>query len=90
MKKIKPLGTRLVIKPDDSDMKTAGGIIIPDSARERQQTGVVIAAGEGSEDDKMYCKVGDTVLYGKDRGTEITLDDCQYLIMGQTDVLAIL
>lgn len=88
--KIKPLGTRVVIKPDSAETVTASGIIIPDSAKEKQQTGKVVAVGDGTVDDPMHCKVGNTVLFGKFAGTEITIDSDELLIMGQSDILAIL
>jgi len=87
--KIKPLADRVVIKPLEAQEKTISGIIIPDSAKEKPQRGTVIAAGPGTKDDKMEVKIGDTVLYGKYAGTEINVDGKDYLIMKQTDILAI-
>jgi chaperonin GroES len=87
--KIKPLADRVVIKPLEAQEKTASGIIIPDSAKEKPQRGTVIAAGPGTKDEKMEVKVGDVVLYGKYAGTEINIDGKDYLIMKQTDILAI-
>ncbi len=87
--KIKPLADRVVIKPLEAQEKTISGIIIPDSAKEKPQRGTVVAAGPGTKDDKMEVKIGDTVLYGKYAGTEINVDGKDYLIMKQTDILAI-
>ncbi len=88
--KIRPLADRVIIKPQEAEAKTASGIIIPDSAKERPQKGTVMAAGPGTKDDKMEVKVGDNVLYGKYSGTEITIDGKDYLIMKQSDILAII
>ncbi|HBS89106.1 MAG: co-chaperone GroES [Bacteroidetes bacterium GWF2_38_335] len=87
---IKPLGTRVVIEPHEAETKTASGIIIPDSAQEKQQKGKVIAAGKGKKDEEMEVKVGDVVLYGKYSGTEISIDGKEYLIMNQSDILAVI
>lgn len=87
--KIKPLADRVVIKPQEAESKTKSGIIIPDSAKEKPQRGTVMAAGPGTKDTKMEVKTGDVVLYGKYSGTEITIDDKDYLIMKQSDILAI-
>jgi chaperonin GroES len=87
--KIKPLADRVVVKPLEAQEKTVSGIIIPDSAKEKPQRGTVMAAGPGTKDEKMEVKVGDVVLYGKYSGTEISLDGKDYLIMKQTDILAI-
>ena len=86
---IKPLGARVVIKPEEAEDKTSAGIIIPDSAKEKPQQGIVMAAGSGTKDEKIEVKEGDKVLYGKYSGTEITLDGNDYLIMNQSDILAI-
>ena len=88
--KIKPLADRVLIKPEEAEDKTASGIIIPDSAKEKPQRGKVVAAGPGTEDEKMEVKVGDIVLYGKYSGTELTFDGKDYLIMKQSDILAII
>jgi chaperonin GroES len=88
--KIKPLADRVLIKPEEAEDKTASGIIIPDSAKEKPQRGKVVAAGPGTKDEKMEVKVGDTVLYGKYSGTELTFDGKDYLIMKQSDILAII
>ena len=87
--KIKPLADRVIIKPKEAEAKTASGIIIPDSAKEKPQKGTVVAAGPGTKDEKMEVKVGDVVLYGKYSGSEITVDGDDYLIMKQSDILAI-
>lgn len=91
MKKIgiKPLGTRVLIEPMEAEQKTATGIIIPDSAQEKPQRGTIVAAGKGNADEKMELKVGDSVLYGKYSGTELDFEGSKYLIMSQSDVLAI-
>jgi chaperonin GroES len=87
---IKPLADRVLIKPADAESKTASGIIIPDSAKEKPLKGEVIAVGTGTKDEEMVLKAGDTVLYGKYAGTEIEFDDDKLLIMRQSDVLAII
>ena len=87
---IKPLADRVLIKPADAEAKTASGIIIPDSAKEKPLKGEVIAVGKGTKDEEMVLKGGDLVLYGKYAGTEIEFDDTKYLIMRQSDVLAII
>ncbi|MDR1524157.1 MAG: co-chaperone GroES [Tannerella sp.] len=87
---IKPLADRVLVKPADAEEKTASGIIIPDSAKEKPLKGEVIAVGKGTKDEEMVLKEGDKVLYGKYAGTEIELDDTKYLIMRQSDVLAII
>ena len=87
--KLKPLADRVLIEPKEAETKTASGIFIPDTAREKPQQGKVIAVGPGIKDEKMEVKVGDLVLYGKYSGTEITVDGKDYLIMKQTDIFAI-
>ena len=87
---IKPLADRVLIAPAVAEAKTASGIILPDSAKEKPLQGKVIAVGNGTKDEEMVIKVGDTVLYGKYAGTELDLDGVKYLIMRQSDVLAIL
>ena len=87
--KIKPLGTRVLVEPSISEEKTTSGIIIPDSARGKQQSGVVLAVGGGSKDDPMEVKVGDKVLYGKFTGTELQYEGNDYLIIDQADILAV-
>ncbi len=94
--KIKPLGARVLIKPIDSEeQKSGGGIIIPDTAKEKPQEGKVIAVGPGRTDDegkhiKLSVKKGDKVLYSKYGGTEIKIDGKEHLIMSESDILAIL
>ena len=88
--KIKPLADRVLIKPADAEEKTASGIIIPDSAKEKPLKGEVIAVGEGTKDETMVLQVGQSVLYGKYAGTELEFDGTTYLIMRQSDVLAII
>ncbi|WP_276863876.1 co-chaperone GroES [Mediterranea massiliensis] len=87
---IRPLADRVLILPAPAEEKTIGGIIIPDTAKEKPLKGEVIAAGNGTKDEEMVLKAGDHVLYGKYAGTEIELDGTKYLIMRQSDVLAIL
>lgn len=87
---IKPLADRVLILPAPAEEKTIGGIIIPDTAKEKPLKGEVIAAGNGTKDEEMVLKAGDDVLYGKYAGTEIELDGTKYLIMRQSDVLAVL
>ena len=87
---IKPLADRVLIKPAPAEEKTAGGIIIPDTAKEKPLQSEVLAAGNGTKDEEMVLKAGDTVLYGKYAGTEVELDGEKYLIMRQSDVLAVL
>ena len=87
---IKPLADRVLIKPMEAEEKTASGIIIPDTAKEKPQKGTVVAVGPGTKDEKMDVKAGDTVLYGKYSGTEIEMDNADYLIMRQSDILAII
>ena len=88
--KIKPLADRVVIEPEKADEKTISGIIIPDTAQEKPQKGKVVAVGSGTADEKMEVKKGDFVLYGKYSGTEISIDGTDYLIMRQSDILAII
>lgn len=94
MAKIQPLGDRVLIKPLEAEEKTKGGIIVPDTAKEKQQEGKVIAAGKGrTEDGKtvaLEVKVGDKVLYGKYSGTEIKIDGEDMLIVKEEDILAII
>jgi len=90
MSQIKPLADRVLIKPEAAEEKTIGGIIIPDSAKEKPLRGEVLAVGEGTKDEKMVLKVGDKVLHGKYAGTELELDGEKYLIMKQSDVLAVI
>jgi chaperonin GroES len=92
---VKPMEDRIVVKPMDAEQKTAGGIIIPDNAKEKPQKGEVVAVGPGKVNDKgqkieMTLKKGDKILYGKYSGTEITIDGKEYLIVRESDVLAII
>lgn len=87
---IKPLADRVLIKPAAAEEKTVSGIIIPDTAKEKPLKGEIIAVGHGTKDEEMVVKAGDHVLYGKYAGTEIELDGEKYLIMRQSDILAII
>ncbi len=87
---IKPLADRVLILPAPAEEKTVGGIIIPDTAKEKPLQGKVIAVGHGTKDEEMVLKEGDTVLYGKYSGTEIEYEGVKYLMMRQSDVLAVL
>ena len=92
---VKPLEDRIILKPMDAETKTAGGIIIPDAAKEKPQKGEVIATGPGKISDKgerieMSLKKGDTILYGKYSGTEVSMDGQDYLIIRESDVLAVI
>jgi chaperonin GroES len=86
---IKPLADRVLIEPAAAETKTASGIIIPDNAKEKPQQGKVVAVGKGTKDEPMTVKVGDKVLYGKYSGTELKLEGKDYLIMRESDILAI-
>lgn len=88
--KIKPLADRVLVEPQAAEEKTASGIIIPDSAKEKPQKGTVVAVGPGTKDENMEVKKGDTVLYGKYSGTELTIHSKDYLIMRQSDILAVI
>ena len=88
--KIKPLADRVLVKPASAEEKTISGIIIPDSAKEKPLKGEVVAVGKGTKDEEMVVKTGETVLYGKYAGTEIEWDGDIYLIMRQSDILAII
>ena len=87
---IRPLADRVLIEPKEAETKTASGIYIPDTAKEKPQQGAVLAAGPGKKDEPTEVKVGDNVLYGKYAGTEVTVDGKTYLIVKQSDILAIL
>ncbi|MBR1446830.1 MAG: co-chaperone GroES [Alloprevotella sp.] len=87
---IKPLADRVLIKPAPAEEKTVGGIIIPDTAKEKPLRGEVLAVGRGTKDEEMVLKTGDQVLYGKYSGTEVELEGEKFLIMRQSDVLAII
>jgi chaperonin GroES len=86
---LKPLQDRVLVEPKEADEKTASGIYIPDTAKEKPQRGKVIAVGSGKKDEPMEVKVGDEVLYGKYSGTELTVDSKDYLMMRQSDILAV-
>ena len=86
---VTPLHDRVIVKPAAVEEKTAGGIIIPDTAKEKPQRGIIVAAGTGKKDEPMTVKVGDNVLYGKYAGTEITIEGQDLLIMRESDILAI-
>ena len=88
--KFKPINDRVVVQPAPAEEKTAGGIIIPDTAKEKPQRGKVIAVGPGKDDNKMTVKKGDTVLYGKYAGQELSYEGKDYLIMREDDILVIL
>ena len=90
MTNIKPLADRVLVKPQAAEEKTVGGIIIPDTAKEKPLRGEILAVCQGTKDEQMVLKVGDQVLYGKYAGTELELDGEKYLIMRQQDVLAVL
>ena len=92
---IKPLADRVVVKPAEAEEKTSGGIILPDTAKEKPQEGTIVAAGPGKVSDNgtkvpMEVKTGDKILYGKYSGTEVTIGDREYLIMREDDILAII
>ncbi len=86
---IQPLADRVVVQPAPAETKTASGIIIPDTAKEKPQEGTVVAVGNGKKDEPMTVKVGDKVLYGKYSGTELILDGKDYLVMRESDIFAI-
>ncbi|MBT8273404.1 MAG: co-chaperone GroES [Bacteroidia bacterium] len=86
---IKPLADRVLVEPMEAETKTASGIIIPDTAKEKPQKGKVVAVGPGTKDEPMTVKNGNVVLYGKFAGTELKLDGKDYLIMRESDILAI-
>ncbi len=88
--KIKPLADRVLVEPAAAEEKTAGGIIIPDTAKEKPQKGTVVAVGPGKKDEPITVKVGESVLYGKYAGTEITIDGINYLIMRESDIVAVI
>jgi chaperonin GroES len=88
--KIKPLADRVLVEPAEAEQKTAGGIIIPDTAKEKPQKGTVVAVGPGKKDEPVTVKVGDAVLYGKYSGTEIAIDGITYLMMKESDIYATL
>jgi chaperonin GroES len=87
---IKPLADRVLVEPAAAEEKTAGGIIIPDTAKEKPMKGTVVAVGDGKKDEPITVKVGDMVLYGKYAGTELTVDGVDYLIMRESDIYAVI
>lgn len=87
---IKPLGDRVLVEPVPAEEKTASGIIIPDTAKEKPQRGTVIAVGAGKKDEPITVKVGDKVIYGKYSGTELSYEGADYLIMRESDIYAVL
>ena len=87
---IKPLADRVIVEPAAAEAKTASGIIIPDTAQEKPQKGTVVAVGNGKKDEPMTVSVGDTVLYGKYAGTEFKYEGSDFLIMRESDILAII
>lgn len=86
---VKPLADRVLIEPAAAEEKTAGGIIIPDTAKEKPQRGKIVAVGNGTKDEPLTVKVGDNVLYGKYAGTELSIEGHDYLIMKESDIFAI-
>ena len=88
--KIIPIADRVLVEPTPAEEKTAGGIIIPDTAKEKPQRGTVVAVGQGKKDEPMTVKSGQTILYGKYSGTEVQIDGKDYLIMRESDIMAIL
>jgi chaperonin GroES len=87
---VKPLADRVLVEPAAAEEKTAFGIIIPDTAKEKPQKGIVVAVGPGKKDEPMTVKVGDSVLYGKYSGTELSVDGKDYLMMRESDIFAII
>ncbi|WP_185855380.1 co-chaperone GroES [Blattabacterium cuenoti] len=87
---IKPLSDRVLVKPDPAETKTSSGIIIPDTAKEKPQKGTIMAVGKGKKNEPMILKEGDRVLYGKYSGTELKWENEEYLIMRESDVIAII
>jgi chaperonin GroES len=88
--KVKPLADRVMVKLEKSEAKTAGGIIIPDNAQEKTQTGSVVAVGEGTEKVKITVKAGDKVMYDKYAGTQVKIDGTEHLILKMADIIAII
>jgi chaperonin GroES len=86
---LKPLGDRLVVEPVEQEEMTASGLVLPETAKEKPQKGIVVAVGTGKKDEPMTVKTGDAVLYGKYSGTEINIEGTEYLIMREADILAI-
>ena len=87
---VKPLADRVLVQAQEAETKTASGLYIPDSAKEKPQQGVIIAVGSGKKDEPMELKAGDKVMYGKYSGTEVSYDGKDYLIMRQSDVIAVI
>jgi chaperonin GroES len=87
--KIKPLGSRVIIESAEAETKTASGIFIPDTAKEKPQRGVIVAVGPGTKEEEVTVKIGDTVLYGKYSGTEVAIEGNEYLIMKEADIYAV-
>jgi chaperonin GroES len=87
--KIKPLGSRVIIESAEAETKTASGIFIPDTAKEKPQRGVIVAVGPGTKEEEVTVKIGDTVLYGKYSGTEVAIEGKEYLIMKEADIYAV-
>lgn len=87
---IKPLADRVVVQAAPAESTTKSGIVIPDTAKEKPQKGIIVAAGPGKKDEPVTVKVGDNVLYGKYAGTEITIDGTEYLIMRESDIFAVI
>lgn len=87
---VRPLADRVLVEPAPAETKTAGGLIIPDTAKEKPMKGKVVAVGNGKKDEPITVKVGDTVLYGKYAGTEIQIDGKELLIMRESDIYAII
>lgn len=88
--KVKPLADRVLVEPHPAEEKTAGGIIIPDTAKEKPQRGKVVAVGTGKKDEPLTVKVGDSVLYGKYSGTELSIEGKDFLMMRESDIFAII
>jgi chaperonin GroES len=88
--KVKPIADRVLVEPSAAEERTAGGLYIPDTAKEKPQRGTIVAVGAGKKDEPMTVKEGDTVLYGKYAGTEVSIDGKDYLIMRESDLFAII
>ena len=88
--KLKPLADRVLVEPSAAETKTTSGIIIPDTAQEKPQKGMIVAVGKGTNENPLSVKVGDSVLYGKYSGTDLKYDGKDYLIMKESDILAII
>ncbi len=87
---VKPLADRVLVEPSEAETTTSSGIIIPDTAQEKPQKGTIVATGDGKKDEPLTVKVGDTVLYGKYSGTELKYEGKDYMIMRESDILAII